>query len=387
MPSGGGSNRKKEKIIMKKRLLAVLLTGVMAVSLLMTGCQSTKGLENDNIKISVYKGVEVDKVDKPSEVTDDDVNTQIQSVLDENATTKEVTDRAVKKGDTATIDFVGKMNGKAFDGGSSTDYPLEIGSNSFIEGFEDSIIGHKIGDTFDWNGKFPENYGSSDLAGKDVTFTITVKSISKKNTPKLTDKLVKKVSKKSKTVKEYKEEVKKSLEEDNEKTYNDTLQQAAWQKVLDNTKVKKYPEKDVKKIEDSLISQYKSVAEAYNMSYDDLIEQQMGTTVEKFEKQVTKAAKSSVKQTLVTKAIADKENIKLDDETYKTELKKIADAYGYDSVKALKKAASKSELKEIALNDLVKEWLANQCIQVEASSSSSSSSSDSSSSSSSDSGN
>ena len=88
-----------------------------------------------------------------------------------------------------------------------------------------------------------------------------------------------------------------------------------------------------------------------------------------------------------TKAIADKENIKLDDETYKTELKKIADAYGYDSVKALKKAASKSELKEIALNDLVKEWLANQCIQVEASSSSSSSSSDSSSSSSSDSGN
>ena len=376
-----------------KKKVAMLLTGVMAVSLLMTGCQSTKGLENDNIKISVYKGVEVDKVDKPSEVTDDDVNTQIQSVLDENATTKEVTDRAVKKGDTATIDFVGKMNGEAFDGGSSTDYPLEIGSNSFIEGFEDSIIGHKIGDTFDWNGKFPENYGSSDLAGKDVTFTITVKSISKKNTPKLTDKLVKKVSKKSKTVKEYKEEVKKSLEEDNEKTYNDSLQQAAWQKVLDNTKVKKYPEKDVKKIEDSLISQYKSVAEAYNMSYDDLIEQQMGTTVEKFEKQVTKAAKSSVKQTLVTKAIADKENIKLDDETYKTELKKIADAYGYDSVKVLKKAASKSELKEIALNDLVKEWLANQCIQVEASSSSSSnsssssSSSDSSSSSSSDSGN
>ena len=85
-----------------KKKVAMLLTGVMAVSLLMTGCQSTKGLENDNIKISVYKGVEVDKVDKPSEVTDDDVNTQIQSVLDENATTKEVTDRAVKKGDTAT---------------------------------------------------------------------------------------------------------------------------------------------------------------------------------------------------------------------------------------------------------------------------------------------
>ena len=134
-----------------KKKVAMLLTGVMAVSLMMTGCQSAKGLETENIKISVYKGVEVDKVDKPSEVTDDDVNTQIQSVLDENSTTEEVTGRAVKKGDTATIDFVGKMNGEAFDGGSSTDYPLEIGSNSFIDGFEDSIIGHNAGDTFDWN--------------------------------------------------------------------------------------------------------------------------------------------------------------------------------------------------------------------------------------------
>ena len=130
--------------------------------------------------------------------------------------------------------------------------------------------------------------------------------------------------------------MKKSLEEDNEKTYNDSLQQAAWEKVLENTTVKKYPKKKVQKIEDSLISQYKSVAEAYGMSYDDLISQQMGTTVEKFEKQVTKVAKNSVKQTLATEAIADKENIKLDDDTYKTELKKMADDYGYDSVKALK---------------------------------------------------
>ena len=127
-----------------KKKVAMLLTGVMAVSLMMTGCQSAKGLETENIKISVYKGVEVDKVDKPSEVTDDDVNTQIQSVLDENSTTEEVAGRAVKKGDTATIDFVGKMNGEAFDGGSSTDYPLEIGSNSFIDGFEDNPILKKM---------------------------------------------------------------------------------------------------------------------------------------------------------------------------------------------------------------------------------------------------
>ena len=321
-----------------KKKVAMLLTGVMAVSLLMTGCQSTKGLQNDNIKISVYKGVEVDKVDKPSEVTDDDVNTQIQSVLDENSTTEEVTDRAVKKGDTATIDFVGKMNGEAFDGGSSTDYPLEIGSNTFIDGFEDSIIGHNAGDTFDWNGKFPENYGSSDLAGKDVTFTITVKSISKKKTPKLTDKFVKKVSKESKTVKEYKKQVRDSLVSDKKSEAEQTNQETLWNKIMDNaTQLKDFSEADIKKEVSNIKIENKEMAGYFGMSVSDFIEQYYEMSLEDY-------AKENLKKQCVQDLLLKENNIEITDADVDEEIQYYIDELGYKDKKEVLSAISEEEI-------------------------------------------
>lgn len=348
---------------MKKKVVAIL-TGALAASMLLSGCAASKGLETDELKISMYKGVEVEEVEKPEEVTDEDVENTINATLQSNATIKEITDRAVESGDTATIDFVGKMDGEEFDGGSSTDYPLEIGSGQFIDGFEDSVIGHEIGETYDWNGKFPDNYGNTDLAGKDVVFTITVKSISQTEVPELTDDFVKQVSEESTNVKEYKEEVKKQLEEDNEQNYEDSLTQEAWDKVLENTEVKKYPEDEVKEFCDSLIEQYKTAAEYYGQEYEDFIETQMGTTVEDFEQQVEDVAKENIKQKMATKAIADKEKIKLDDETYEKELKELADLYGYTDVDSLKEAASEEDLKDIVLNNLVKEWVREHCVQV-----------------------
>ena len=244
-----------------KKKAAVLLTGIMTASLLLSGCQSSKGIENDNLKISQYKGVEIDEVDKADDVTDKDVTSFIDSVRESNAKTKTIKNRAVKKGDTVTIDFVGKMNGKKFDNGSANNQKLKIGSNTFIEGFEDSIIGHKVGDKFVWNGKFPENY-SEELAGKKVSFTIKVKAITESKTPELNDAFVKKVSSKSKTVAEYKKEVKKKLEQEAQDTYTESVESGAWEKVLSNTKVKKYDEKEQKKMENAWISQYKQYAKA-----------------------------------------------------------------------------------------------------------------------------
>ena len=122
---------------MKKR--TVILAGLLAASLVLGGCAASKGLETDAIKISNYKEVEVAE----------DVESSIQATLEAQAETKEVTDRPVESGDTVNIDFLGKINGEAFEGGSAEGYPLTIGSGTFIEGFEDSIIGHKIGETFD----------------------------------------------------------------------------------------------------------------------------------------------------------------------------------------------------------------------------------------------
>ncbi|GFI36361.1 trigger factor [Lachnospiraceae bacterium] len=329
-------------------------------AMLLSGCQMSKGLETDNMTITQYIEVEIDEVEKVSAITDDDIDAYIQSELEAEADAVAAEDRAVEKGDTVKIDFVGKMNGEVFDGGSAEDYPLTIGSGAFIPGFEDSIIGHKIGETFDWNGKFPDNYGGEEMAGKDVVFTITVNAI----VPELSDEWVKAVSEKSKTVEEYKKEVTGLLEDNAQKSYEYSIETAVWEKVMENSTVKKYPEKEVDEKNKAWIGEYETAAEYYGIDYQTFIEEQMGMPLEDFEKQIETAVKDVVKEKMVVEAIADKQHIKLDDKTYEKEVEKMAQDYGYPDVKTMKEAADEDELREEALKNLVKEWLADHCIQV-----------------------
>lgn len=331
--------------------------------MLLTGCQASQGLETEEIKITKYRGVEVDKVDKPAEVTDEDVENNIKATLESRAETKEIKDRAVQEGDIANIDFVGKMDGKAFEGGSSEGFDLEIGSGSFIDGFEDSIIGHKPGDKFDWEGKFPDDYGNTEYAGKDVVFTITVNSITEKKVPELTDKLVAELSETSKNVKEYKAEIKQQLTESNEAAYENQLYSAVWQAVLDNTEIKKYPDGKKEEFIKKLTDNYKEMAESYGMEFADFLQQMMGMTEEDFNKQVEAAAEENIRSKMATEAIAEKENIALDDDTYEAGLQKIVDQYGYESVDSLKEQVDKETLKDTVLNNIVVERLAKSCIQ------------------------
>ena len=329
-------------------------------AMLLSGCQMSKGLETDNMTITQYIEVEIDEVEKVSAITDDDIDAYIQSELEAEADAVAAEDRAVEKGDTVKIDFVGKMNGEVFDGGSAEDYPLTIGSGAFIPGFEDSIIGHKIGETFDWNGKFPDNYGGEEMAGKDVVFTITVNAI----VPELSDEWVKAVSEKSKTVEEYKKAVTGLLEDNAQKSYEYSIETAVWEKVMENSTVKKYPEKEVDEKNKAWIGEYETAAEYYGIDYQTFIEEQMGMPLEDFEKQIETAVKDVVKEKMVVEAIADKQHIKLDDKTYEKEVEKMAQDYGYPDVKTMKEAADEDELREEALKNLVKEWLADHCIQV-----------------------
>lgn len=349
-----------------RKKITVILAGTTALTLFLAGCQTSKGLETDDVTITQYKEVEVDEVEKASEVSGEDVDNYIASVLQSKAEVKEIKGRTVKKGDTANIDFVGKRDGKAFEGGSAKGFNLEIGSGSFIDGFEDSIVGHKAGETFDWNGKFPEDYGNAELAGKDVVFTITVNAITEKQIPKLDEKFVKTVSKKSKTVEEYKKEVKAILEKDAEAAYDYSLETAAWEKVMDNATVEKYPEKELKEMKKTWIEQYKTAAQYYGVEYETLIQEQTGMTVEEFEKQVDVAVKDVMKEKIVADAIAKKENIKLDEKTYASEVESIAKDNGYDSADSLKKAVKEDDLKDEALKNVVKSWIADKCIQIKA---------------------
>lgn len=344
---------------------AGILAGILAGSMLLAGCSgSGRDASNEYVTVKDYKGIEVPKVEGTRDVKSEEVDAYIESMLEQNATQEEVKGRPVEKGDTAVIDFVGKVGGEEFEGGSGNDYPLEIGSGTFIEGFEDSVVGHNAGDAYDWNGKFPDGYPEASLAGKDVVFTITVKSISKVKKAKLTDDFVKTVSEKSKTVKEYKKEVKKLLKENAENNYTYALQDAAWSAVLDKAEVKKYPKGEVKAFTEKLIKQYKDAAEANGVGYEEFIKGQANMEVKEFEKQAEEAAKSSIKQSLVGKAIADKEKLTPSKEEFEKEFKKMAKQYGYESVKDLKKAADEDTLKDMVIRQRVSKWLADSCVQV-----------------------
>ncbi len=345
-----------------KRRAAATVAAAMVVTMGLTGCQASKGLETEEIKITQYNGIEVSEVEKAAEVTEEEIESAINDTLTANATITEVKDREVKSGDTVNIDFEGKMDGEKFDGGSGEGYDLKIGSGTFIDGFEDSVIGHEIGDKYDWNGSFPKDY-TEELAGKDVTFTITVNSISVQEIPELTDEFVQTVSEESKTVDEYREEVKKNLEETAQSEYENNLINEIWTVVLENTEVLKYPEDEVEEMKNNVIEYYKSYAEAYGTEYETLIEEQMGQTVEEFETQIEEYAKASISQEMAIEAIADKEKIKMDDATYEKELEEIATTQGMD-VETLKSSYEEDQLKSAALGNLVNDFLIKNCIQV-----------------------
>lgn len=345
-----------------KKKMAALAAGACAIAILVTGC--SKEISNDYITVKQYKGVEVEKAD-PVAVTDEEVESYIQAQLEQNAESEEITDRAVETGDTATIDYEGKVDGVAFDGGTSTDYPLEIGSGTFIPGFEDGIIGHNIGETFDVNVTFPAEYQSTDLAGKDAVFTVTIKSLSKSNVPELSDEFVKKVSKESATVEDYKKEVKSLLEENNKASAEETLVSNAWAVLMENVEVKKYPTEELQEMIKTIDSQYQQYAGMYGVEFDEFLETYMGMDEDTYNTQLSKAAKSQIQQEMVIELILEKEKLGLSDDELQKKYEEYAETYGYESVDAMIEDAKEEELKKMADREIVQKWVADNCKQVE----------------------
>lgn len=351
---------------MKKRI-AVLTAGICAMSLMLTGC--SKEISNDYITISQYKGVEVEK-QEVKKVSDEDVEQQIESIRQSNAVSKEITDRPAQDGDQVTIDYEGKKDGVAFDGGTAQDQPLTLGSNSFIDGFEEGIIGHNIGETFDLNLTFPEDYQPNpDLAGQAVVFTVTLDAISVSEVPELNDEFVKSVSEESKTVEEYKKEIKESMTKSNKETTEAALKDAAWTVVMDNTEVKKYPKEKLQDLIDMIKEQYQSMAGYYGMEFEEFLSQYMNMDEETFNTEVTKAAKEQLKQNLAVELIVKKAKVDVSEKALNKKYKEYAENYGYESADALKKAmkdaGNEENLEQMAKLEIVQEWVAENCKQVE----------------------
>ena len=271
---------------MKKKLAALLLGVCMTVTL--AGCQ--KSIEDDNVKISEYKGIKVEGLEL-AKVTDKDVENSIQSTLEAEAEHKEVTDRATKKGDSLEVSYVGKADGETFDQGDLT---VEVGGEGFVEGFSEGMEGHKLNETFDISLTLPENY-PAEIAGKDAVFTVTINSITEEILPELNDEFVQKISDKAKTVDEYKKQVKKDLETSNKKTVESQNKNSAWTEVVKNTELKKEFKEDINESVDLMKEQYTQLAEMYyQVTFEEFLEQS-GITEDQFVEKMEKHSPTDTK--------------------------------------------------------------------------------------------
>ena len=323
---------------LKKTLLLGLCLGLMMV---FTACGDPyDGINfDDYIKVGNYKGLEVNPYS--TKVTDKEVNAAIKENRENAATTEFKETGTVKKGDTVKIDFVGKINGKKFDGGTGEDQSLTIGSGQFIDGFETGLIGVKVGDSKTLKLKFPKDYNDSSVAGKDVTFDVTVKSKQVRTVPELDEDFVKSQMKAAKvkdvkTVADYKDYIKKQLEK--QKTKDGIAEQKSylWSQVVSSSSIKtdkkgkeQYPKELVDAQVETITTQYEDYAKQNNMKLKDFLQQQMGMDEKTFKKQVKAYAQSMVKENLIVYYIADKEKIEVSDKEYDKFIKDQLAQYGY----------------------------------------------------------
>ncbi|SFP78654.1 trigger factor [Butyrivibrio proteoclasticus] len=291
------------------------------------------------VKLGKYKGVEAEKMDL--EVSDSDVDAEIDKQRNTNARTVEVTDRAVEDGDIVTLDFEGFVDGVAFEGGKGTDYPLTIGSGAFIPGFEEQLVGFEIGKEGEVNVTFPEDYQAKNLAGKAATFKCTVKAIKAKELPELNDEFASDVSDFD-TLAEYKEDVKNKLVERKTNEEKAKREDAVVKAVIEDSEME-LPEAMVETQARQIVSDFAQRLQMQGMSMDQYL-QYTGNTVDKMIEQVKPQAIERIQARLVLEEVAKVENITVSDEDFEEELKKMAEQYKMELDK-LKELMSESEQK------------------------------------------
>lgn len=276
-----------------------------------------------DVKLGKYKGIQLKKIEY--NVTDEDIEHELGHMADRNSRLVTVEDRAVENGDITVIDFEGFVDGKAFEGGKAENHELTIGSNTFIPGFEDQIIGMKTGEEKDINVKFPEEYFSEELKGKDATFKVKLHEIKKKELPELNDDFAKDTSEFD-TLDELKKSIKEKLEEENSNKVKYETEDAAVKAVVDSAEVE-IPSGMIDTEIDNMVRDIETRLSYQGMKLEQYLSM-MGKSMEDFRKEYEEQAKTSVKTRLVLEAIVKAENIEASEEDINTKLKEMAAMYG-----------------------------------------------------------
>lgn len=358
---------------MKKKTLG-LLAAVLSVCMLAgcgakdtgdgTGAATDAGTESTTLKdmdvdkcvtLGEYKGlaVSVDTV----EVDEDEWDTLVNNVYYGNITAENggITDRAVETGDTVNIDYEGKKDGVAFDGGTDQGYDLTIGSGQFIAGFEDGLIGVMPGETVDLDLTFPENYGNADLAGQAVVFTVTVNYIQPAQDGEFSDEVISNFGIDGVTNEEELRQYAYDYLNDNaQQNYETNVQQAVMDAFMANNTITSVPEALVQKYSDAAESSITSMASAYGVDADTFTQYYYGQDLATF---LSTYAEQTAKQDIALQAVANKENLNISDEELDQMLQDRATAAGYDTIEEYIGETSKEDYREYFLYDKVLDYL------------------------------
>ncbi len=322
------------------------------------------------VTLGDYKGVTVEKTIQS--VTDEDVQNEIDNAL---ANYPVEVDQAAKEGDTVNIDYVGKIDGEEFDGGSDQGADLKLGSGKFIDGFEDGLIGAKKGETRTLNLTFPEDY-TQDLAGKAVEFTVTVNAV-KEPLSEPTDQWVADNIEGYDNIADYKAGIRSEQEESNEQTAENQVRYAAWTQVIDNCTINEYPETLVEVGKKLYEQQVETYAKYAGMELDAYIESS-GLTQEEYQSNMEEYGKNVAAQALVCQAICDKEGFAIGDDDYQKALQDMLTEYGCTEDELIQTYGQDNVEQSIMLNRVSNLILENANVtEVQADSSADSSSDDS----------
>ena len=317
---------------------------------------------SDLVELGTYKGVEVEVASV--QVPETMVDSYMEYMLSLQSELTAVTDRdTVEEGDTVTIDYVGKQDGVAFDGGTDTDAKLEIGSGSFINGFEDGLIGVKKGETVELNLTFPADYWMEDMAGKEVVFTVTVKEIETSVTPELTDEYVVSLGMEGvSTVEEYRQTVHEMLVEEMQAEYEYQVQVAVVEKVMANSQIQDPAEELQKKYADVAMRQMQSAADYYGMELESYVKSAYGIELAQYETEINAGAFEAAKQAMLCKKIAVVAGIEVTDEELDAAVEENYASLGYGSAQDFKSGNDMEEYRDSILLNKIIEFLVSNAV-------------------------
>ena len=335
-----------------KRIIPAVLS-FLCLALFLTGCQKSRTLYQydmeEYVRLGDYKGLHVDsESDEFKEMLESYIQTALTNA--ELTSTETLENGAVlQNGDALKIDFVGKMDGEEFEGGSANDYSLTLGSGQFIDGFEEGLVGKKVGDTVDLNLNFPDPYQNNpELAGKPVVFTVTVNSATRTIYPELNEEVAKQLS--------Y-----DSLEEFETAARDAVVAETLWNQIEETSQVLQYPDAEMEYYVQDMMDYYKSYAENYNMTFNDFLTSNQFTSEDDFRTFLTEQIKPTVANEMLYYAIADAEGISLSKEDLETGTENMASERGM-TVAEYKENMGEEYIESVLMFNKVKDFLLENAV-------------------------